>query len=78
MEEQELSVLALHLLQSSLVYINTLMIQDVLSESYWFSLMQKDDFRAITSLLHKHINPYGKFTLDMNLRIPLKDGARGE
>lgn len=54
------------------------MIQDVLSESYWFSLMQKDDFRAITSLLHKHINPYGKFTLDMNLRIPLKDGARGE
>lgn len=73
LEEQELSVLALHLLQSSLVYINTLMIQDVLSESYWFSLMQKDDFRAITPLLHKHINPYGKFTLDMNLRIPLKD-----
>ena len=73
LEEQELSVLALHLLQSSLVYINTLMIQDVLSESYWFSLMQKDDFRAITPLLHRHVNPYGKFTLDMNLRIPLKD-----
>lgn len=74
-EEQELSVLALHLLQSSLVYINTLMIQDVLSESYWFSLMQKDDFRAITPLLYKHVNPYGKFTLDMNIRIPLKESV---
>lgn len=75
LEEQELSVLALHLLQSSLVYINTLMIQDVLSENYWFSLMQKDDFRAITPLLYKHLNPYGKFTLDMDLRIPLKDAV---
>ena len=75
LEEQELSVLALHLLQSSLVYINTLMIQDVLSENYWFSLMQKDDFIAITPLLYKYLNPYGKFTLDMDLRIPLKDAV---
>ncbi|EFI5243733.1 Tn3 family transposase [Escherichia coli] len=32
LEEQELSVLALHLLQISLVYVNTLMIQLVLHE----------------------------------------------
>jgi TnpA family transposase len=32
---QELSMLCLHLLQISLVYINTLMIQEVLSEQIW-------------------------------------------
>lgn len=35
LEEQELSVLALHLLQNSLVYVNTLMIQRVVSENGW-------------------------------------------
>ncbi|SCX57849.1 Tn3 transposase DDE domain-containing protein [Nitrosospira sp. Nsp1] len=32
LEDQELSVLSLHLLQLCLVYVNTLMIQRVLSE----------------------------------------------
>jgi TnpA family transposase len=32
---QELSVLCLHLLQSCLVYINTLMLQDILAEPEW-------------------------------------------
>jgi TnpA family transposase len=72
LEEQELSILALQLLQVSLVYINTLMIQEVLSEKYWFDLMDKNDFRALTPIIHSHINPYGKFTLDMNERIPFK------
>ncbi len=49
------------------------MIQEVLSEEYYFALMQKDDFRALTPLIHTHVNPYGKFVLDMNLRIPLKE-----
>jgi TnpA family transposase len=31
-EDQELTMLALHLLQNSLVYINTLMLQQVLAE----------------------------------------------
>ena len=34
-EDQEMSMLALHLLQISLVYVNTLMIQRVLSEPSW-------------------------------------------
>jgi TnpA family transposase len=34
-EDQEITVLALNLLQVSRVYINTLMIQRVLSESAW-------------------------------------------
>ena len=39
-ENQELSALALHLLQVSMIYINTLMIQNVLSEPKW---MQKNE-----------------------------------
>jgi TnpA family transposase len=73
LEEQELSILALQLLQVCLVYINTLMIQEVLLEKHWFDLMDKDDFRALTPIIHSHINPYGKFSLNMNERIPFKN-----
>lgn len=38
--DQELSVLALHLLQIYLVYINTLIIQQVLAEPPWLSRME--------------------------------------
>ena len=71
LEDQELSVLSLHLLQNCLVYINTLMIQEVLSRPDWESLLEPDDLRALTPLIYKHINPYGKFELNMKKRIPL-------
>jgi TnpA family transposase len=35
LEDQELAMLSLHLLHICLVYINTLMIQQVLSEPEW-------------------------------------------
>ena len=35
LEDQEISVLALYLLQASLVYVNTLMVQQVLEEPGW-------------------------------------------
>lgn len=38
-DEQEVSLLALHLLQSCLVYINTLMVQRVLEEPQWTKRM---------------------------------------
>jgi len=69
-QELSLSVLCLHLLQNSLVYINTLMIQEILSAKKWGGLMGTDDLRALTPLIYKHINPYGKFELDMEKRIP--------
>ncbi len=40
-EDQDLSVLSLHLLQISLFYINTLMIQRVLGEDRWASAMSR-------------------------------------
>ena len=72
-EDQELSVLSLHLLQNCLVYINTLMIQQVLSQKKWYDLMTPEDFRALTPLIYAHVNPYGHFNLDMEERIPLEN-----
>lgn len=70
-EEQELSVLSLHLLQNCLVYINTLMIQQILSDKKWYDMMMPEDFRALTPLIYNHVNPYGNFDLDMTQRIPI-------
>ena len=58
-------MLALHLLQNSLVYINTLMLQQVLAQDIWQNRFTKEDWRALTPLFYLHINPYGEFSLDM-------------
>ena len=71
-EELELSMLCLHLLQLSMVYINTLMLQQVLQESNWLSKLTVADKRAITPLLHEHINPYGLFILNLYARLSIK------
>ena len=77
LEEQELSVLCLHLVQNCLIYVNTLLYQDVLSSPQWFSQMKTEDFRAITPLIYHHVNPYGEFKLDLETRIPIERSARG-
>lgn len=74
-EDQELAMLSLHLLQVSLVYINTLMIQQVLSEPDWQGRLTEADRRALRPLLWAHVNPYGTFTLDMSARLPLEQAA---
>ena len=71
LEDQEIAVLSLHLLQICLVYINTLMMQRILSEKEWLKLMNKDDLRALTPLAWGHINPYGTFRLDLDERLPI-------
>jgi hypothetical protein len=54
------------------VYVNTLMIQRVLSESAWYSRMTPADLSALTPLIFHHVNPYGTFDLDMGRRIPIE------
>jgi hypothetical protein len=71
-EDQELAILGLHLLQVCLVYINTLMIQEILLSSKWTHSLTLEDKRAISPLIHSHITPYGLFVLDMNNRIPIE------
>ena len=75
LEDQEVLMLSLHLLQVSLVYINTLMIQQVLSAPEWQGRLTAADLRALTPLLWAHVNPYGTFTLDMSERLPLGQAA---
>lgn len=70
-ESQEMSLLCLHLLQASMVYINTLMIQQVLVEPSWMDVMTPRDLAALSPLITIHINPYGRFELDMKARLPL-------
>jgi TnpA family transposase len=74
LEDQEVSVLALHLLQASLVYVNTLMFQRVLEEPGWLERMLPEDLRALSPLIYHHVNPYGTFELDMAKRIPIDMG----
>lgn len=71
-DDQELAMLALHLLQNCLVYINTLMIQRVLAEPEWARRLTEDDLRALTPLFYTHVNPYGTFELDMDTRLALE------
>jgi TnpA family transposase len=71
-ENQELGLLCLHLLQASLVYVNTLMIQQVLADPAWYEQMTVRDLAALSPLMTQHINPYGRFELDMETRLPIE------
>lgn len=64
-------MLALHLLQSALVHVNTLLLQQVLAEPEWEARLGEADRRGLTPLFWSNINPYGRFRLDMNRRLDL-------
>jgi Tn3 transposase DDE domain-containing protein len=73
-EHAEVSMLALHLLQASLVHLNTALVQIVLSEPEWAARMTDADRRALTPLFWTHVNLYGKFDLDMSSQLGLGAG----
>jgi TnpA family transposase len=68
-EHAEVSMLALHLLQSSLVHINTLLLQTVLDDPAYQELMGEPERRGLSALFWSNINPYGRFRLDMTTRL---------
>ncbi|MFF0016221.1 Tn3 family transposase [Streptomyces sp. NPDC005374] len=70
-EHAETSMHALHLLQSSLVHINTLLLQQVLAEPAWAKKLSDKDRRGLTALFWSNTNPYGTFRLDMDKRLDL-------
>jgi hypothetical protein len=72
-DAQEIAILSLHLLQSCVVYINTLMAQEILAEPGWQQRMTVEDWRALTPLFYGHVNPYGRFDLDMDSRLSLRE-----
>ncbi len=65
----------LYLLQFCLVYINPLMIQQVLVELEWQGRLTTADLRTLSPLKWQHINPYGTFTRNMSERLPLNEVA---
>ncbi|MET8029983.1 Tn3 family transposase [Streptomyces avermitilis] len=75
-ESQEVSMLALHLLQSALVHVNTLLMQQVLADPKWADTLTDADRRALSPLFWTHVNPYGRFELDMNRHLDLDLTAR--
>jgi hypothetical protein len=52
------------------------MIPSELSEAAWRRRLAQEDLRALTPLLHDHVNPYGIFERDREKRLPL-DGPAG-
>jgi TnpA family transposase len=70
--DHELSILSLHLVQSSLVYINTLLLQQIVKEENLLQLLTLEDKRAITPLFYDHVSQYGLYHLDMNARISIE------
>lgn len=69
-------MLALHLLQSALVHVNTLLMQQILADEKWAHTLTEADRRALSPLFWTHVNPYGRFELDMNSRLDLDLAAR--
>lgn len=49
------------------------MIQEVLASPTWSGRLTEEDMRGLTPLLYGHVNPYGRFDLDMSKRLPLAD-----
>ncbi len=70
-DEQEMSVLCLRICQAAMVYINVLMIQDVLADPDWDGALTAEDERGLAPLFWSHVLPYGEVKLDMNTRLAL-------
>lgn len=56
-EHAEVSMLALHLLQSSLVFINTQLLQAVLRDPKWARKLTDEDHRALSPLFWVPLRP---------------------
>jgi Tn3 transposase DDE domain len=70
-EEQELGMLCLHILQSSLGQVNTLMIQDTLARPEWADVLTDAGRRGLTPVFHTNMTPYGEIQLRTGRRLDL-------
>jgi Tn3 transposase DDE domain len=71
-------MLALHILQAALVYVNTLMIQDILAEPEWVGVLTAEDLRGLTPNSSGHTSrPYDEVKLNMTRRLALSVSPTG-
>ena len=73
--DQEIAALALQLVQASLVYVNTRMVQSILNDPGWAKRLSSEDMRGLSPLFYMYINPYGRFELDLDERIDFERRA---
>jgi hypothetical protein len=66
-----MAALCLRILQASLVYVNTLMLQDVLTEPAWAAQLGPADRCGLTPLFWQHVRPYGEVRLDLGSRLAI-------
>ena len=76
-EDQEVTMLALHLLQSALVLINTIFLQRVLNEPEWAGRLTEEDRRALTPLFWTHVKPLRQPLLADAEVGPVAGGRKG-
>jgi TnpA family transposase len=76
-EEQELGMLCLHIFQSSLGLVNTLMIQDTLALPEWEGTLTDADRRGLTPIFHANMTPYGEIQLRTDRRLDLAGALPG-
>jgi Tn3 transposase DDE domain len=60
------------------VYVNTLMLQDVLADLAWEQALTDADRRGLTPLFWSHVAPYGEVRLDMASRLTLRTAPQHE
>ena len=70
-EHQEVSMLCLHLLQSALVFINTLLVQSVLKDEKWEARLTAADKRGLSPLFWSNANLYGTIDIQMDRHLDL-------
>ncbi|WP_241838441.1 transposase [Streptomyces sp. TSRI0281] len=70
-DEQEMFVLCRRIPQSALVYVNTLVLQNILGEPKWADLLTPADRRGLAPLFWSRVRPYGEVDLDMDARLGL-------
>ena len=68
-------MLALHLLQTVVVHINTLLLQRVLIDNAWTEALGEADRRGLTPLFWSNCNPYGRFEIDLDHHLDLEPAA---
>jgi TnpA family transposase len=70
-DEQEMSALSLRVLQAALVYVNTLMLQDLLAEPDWADVAHRGGPTRADPAVWSHVLPYGEVKLNMSNRLRL-------
>jgi hypothetical protein len=68
-ETHEVSMLALHLMQSALALVNTRLVDRILSEPQWAGKMTERDLRGLTPLFWGNVLLHGVIALDLAKRL---------